>query len=170
MYQVCTVFLSRRTGAARWHSLPRIRYTNAFGLDILPLVLILFAISVACSLALIGTAAAIVRHVRANHRGSRITAPPQPSFGEHFQAAAKYGAIRSSRLVPHQTVQGITARKSWNTSSQTVEIHPAAEQPSVFGKRKSPQSDHAPERADWDSYTSRPRTASATRATTSKRI
>ena len=144
-------------------------------------MLVLFAISVACFLALIWTAAAIVRHVRASQRRSRTAAPPEPSFSEHLHAAAKYGPVRSPRLVPHQTVQGITAKKNWNTPSQTVEIHPAAEQPSVFGKRKSPQPAHPQERADWahfnkdfgdltDPYTSCPRAASAARAAVSKRL
>lgn len=144
-------------------------------------MLVLFAISVACFLALIAPAAAIVRHVNASHRRRRTAAPPEPSFSEHLYAAAKYGTVRLPRLIPHQTVQGITAKKSWNTPSQTVEIHPASEQPSVFGKRKSPQPAHTPERADWahfnkdfgdltDPYTSRPRAASATRAAASKRF
>lgn len=144
-------------------------------------MLILFAISVACFLALIGAATAIVRHVRASHRRGRTAAPPEPSFNEHLHAAAKYGTVRSPRLVPHQSVQGITAKKNWNTPLQTVAIHPAAEQHSVLGKRKSPQPAHTPERVDWahfnkdsgdltDPYTSRPRAASATGAAASKRL
>jgi hypothetical protein len=140
-------------------------------LDILVVVLILFAISIACFLALIGTAAAIVRHIRRSNRFRQTPAPPRPSFGEHLHAATEYGFIRSPRAVPHQTVQGITAKKSWNTPSQAVEIHPDAEHSPVFGKRKSPQSVQAAaissgERADWahfnkdfgdltDPYTSR---------------
>jgi hypothetical protein len=182
MYQVRTVFFApsatKRHGACQAQ---RIGCTNAFGLDILPLVLVLFAISIACFLALIGTAAAIMRHVRTSHRRSRTAAPPEPGFSEHLHAAAKYGTVRSPRLVPHQTVQGINAKKSWNTPSRTVEIHPASEQPSVFGKRQSLQPAHTPERADWahfnkdfgdltDPYTLRPRAASATSAAASKRF
>jgi hypothetical protein len=110
------------------------------------LVLILFAISVACFLALIGTVTAIVRYVCASHARKRIVALPKPSFSEHIHAAVKYGTVRSPRLVPHQTVQGIAAKKSWNSSS--VEKL-GAEQTSVIGKRKSPQPAHAPERANW---------------------
>jgi hypothetical protein len=136
------------------------------------LVLILFAISVACFLALIGTLTAIVR---ASHRRKRIVAPPEPSFSEHIHAAVKYGTVRSPRLVPHQTVQGITAKKSWNSPSVENLVE---EQTSVIGKRKSPQPAHAPERANWahfnqdsgdlvDPYT---RAAIATKAAGSKRL
>jgi hypothetical protein len=125
-------------------------------LDILLVVLILFAISIFSFLALIGAAAAIVHHVRSKHAMSRSPAPPRPSFGEHLHAAAEYGTVHSPRLVPHQTVQGITAKKSWNIPSQTVEIHPDAEHISVFGRRKSPQSVQAAatgsERADWTHF------------------
>ena len=125
-------------------------------LDILLVVLILFAISIVSFLALIGAVAAIVHHIRSNDGLSRYPAPPRPSFGEHLHAAAEYGAVRSPRLVPHQTVQGITAKKSWNTPSQTVEIHPDAEHSPVFGRRKSPQSVQAAamgsERADWTHF------------------
>jgi len=127
-----------------------IRCTNAFALDILLVVQIIFAISIACFLALIGAAVAIVRHVRVSHRQRSRPAPPRPSFTDHLHAAAEYGTIRSPRLVPHQTVKGITAKKNWNAPSLAMEIHPAE----ISGKRKSPQSAHAApvassERVDW---------------------
>jgi hypothetical protein len=149
------------------------------------MVQILFAISIACLLVLIGAAVAIVRHGRASHRQSRTPAPPQPSFNQHLYAASQYGSVRSPRLVPHQTVQTITAKKSWNTPSQTVEIHPAPEANPTLGARKSPQPAHAvtagSERVDWayfnkdfgdltDPYTSRPRKISGVRAAASKRF
>jgi hypothetical protein len=126
-------------------------------LDILLVVLILFAISIACFLALIGAAVAIVRHVRRSNRLSRTPAPPRPSFGEHLHAATEYGFTRSPRAVPHQTVQGITAKKNWNTPSKAVEIHPDSGQSPAFGRRKSPQSVQAAalssaERADWTHF------------------
>jgi hypothetical protein len=82
-------------------------------------------------------------------------------------------------------VQTITAKKSWNTPSQTVEIHPAPEANPTLGARKSPQPAHAvtagSERVDWayfnkdfgdltDPYTSRPRKISGVRAAASKRF
>ena len=120
----------------------RIRCTNAWHLDILLVVQILFAISVVCLLAVIGAAAAIVRHVRAAHRHSRTPAPPAPSFTEHLHAAVSYGTPRSARVVPQQTVRGITAKKSWNALSQSVEIHPTAEHDFAHGRRKSPMPAH----------------------------
>ncbi|WP_035350380.1 hypothetical protein [Edaphobacter aggregans] len=107
------------------------------------MVQILFAISVVCLLALIGAGAAIVRHVRATHRQSRTPAPLAPSFTEHLHAAAAYGTLRSPRVAPHQSLQGITAKKSWNAPSQSVEIHPTAEHGFARGRRKSPMSAHA---------------------------
>ena len=131
----------------------RIRCTNAWPLDILLVVQILFAISVVCLLALIGAGLAIVRHVRSTHRRNRIAAPPAPSFTEHLNAAAAYGTLRSPRVVPHQSVKGITAKKNWNTPSQSVEIHPTAEHDFVPGSRKSPMPAHAEttgsDRVDW---------------------
>ncbi|MBS1798726.1 MAG: hypothetical protein JSS95_02765 [Acidobacteria bacterium] len=155
-------------------------------LDILLMVLILFVISVICFFALAGTAIVIVRHVRAGQRRSAVTAPPEPSFTQHLYAATEYGSARPPRQVPHQTVQGITAKKAWNAPSQSVEIHPAAEEP-VAGKRKSPQPVHsqraqfAGNRVDWDYFNkdygdlsdphpSRPvRAASGSRSATRKR-
>ena len=151
------------------------------------MVQILFAISVLCLLALIGAGVAIARHVRAAHRHNRTPAPPAPSFTQHLHAAAAYGTLRSPRVVPHQSVQGITAKKSWNTPSQSVEIHPTAEHGFTAGKRKSPQPAHlgftnSSDRVDWahfnkdfgdltDPTPSRPvRAASGRRTTSTKRF
>ena len=140
-------------------------------LGILLVVQILFDISIACFVVLIVAATAIVHRIRRDHKRSRTPAPPQPSFGEHLNAAAEYGTLRSPRLIPHQTVQGITAKKSWDAPSHAVEIHADTPHSAVFGRHKSPQSVQAAargssERADWahfnnnlgdltDPYTSR---------------
>ncbi len=128
----------------------RIRCTNRRPLDILLVVPILFAISIICLAALIGAGAAIVRHVRLAQRPNHTPAPPAPSFTEHWNAATTYGTLRSPRVVPHQSVQGITAKKHWNTPSQSVEIHPKVDPDFQIGGRKPPTSaDRSSERADW---------------------
>lgn len=155
-------------------------------LDILLMVQILFAISVTCLLVLIGAAVAIVRYIRTSHEKNRTPAPPEPSFSQHFNAATQYGAVRTPRLVPHQTLQAITAKKGWNKPSQVVEIHPAPpEKNPPLGARKGPQPARAvpvgSERVDWahfnkdfgdltDPYTSRPRKISGVRTAASKRF
>jgi len=112
--------------------------------------------------------------------------PPEPSFGQHFNAAAQYGSVRTPRLVPHQSLQAITAKKGWNTPSQVVEIHPAPpELNPALGARKAPQPARpvsgTSERVDWahfnkdfgdltDPYTSRPRKISGVRTEASKRF
>jgi hypothetical protein len=144
------------------------------------MVQILFAISTVCLLALIVAGAAIVRHVRSAHRRDDTPAPPAPSFPEHLKAAATYGTLRSPRIVPHQSVQGITAKKSWNAPSQSIEIHPATEQGDfAIGRRKSPTPTHfGKERVDWahfnkdfgdltDPSPSRPARAASDRRTSS---
>lgn len=126
------------------------------------MVLILFIISVACFLALTCAAVAIVRHVWTGQRRNTVAqAPPEPSFSQHLYAAAEYGAEYGSRRTPrqirHQTVKGITAKKAWNVPSQSVEIHPAAEE-SMEGKRKSPRparpqrAEFTSGRVDWDYF------------------
>ena len=126
-------------------------------LDILLMVLILFAISIACFLALVGAGIAMVRHVQTGRRREVAQAPPEPSFTQHLYAAAEYGSTRTPRQIRHQTVKGITAKKAWNAPSQSIEIHPTAED-LVAGKRKSPQSAHAQRaqfagnRVDWDYF------------------
>jgi hypothetical protein len=121
-------------------------------------VLILFAISIVSFLALIGVGVAMVRHVRASHRNERIGAPPEPSFGQHLYAASEYGSVRAPRRVRQQRVESITANKAWNKPSQSVEIHPAAEEEPSAAKRKAPQTavaqraEFASNRTDWTHF------------------
>jgi len=102
-------------------------------------VLLLFAISVASFVALIGVVVAIVRHIRSGHRRVQSAAPPEPTFVQHLYAASEYGSVRSPRQIRHQTVEAVTARKTWTAPSQTVEIDPGVEDAEVAGKRKAPQ-------------------------------
>ena len=155
-------------------------------LDILLMVQILFAISVTCLLVLVGAAFAIVRHVCFSHQNNRTPAPPEPSFGQHFNAESQYDSVSTPRLVPHQTLQAITAKKGWNKPSQVVEIHPASpESNPTLGARKAPQPARpvsaSSERVDWahfnkdfgdltDPYTSRPHKISGARTAASKRF
>lgn len=93
-------------------------------LDILLLVHILFLISVASLIALIGATAAMVHHIRVNRRLQRsLEAPPEPSFAEHLQAATEYGSPRSPRIVPPQSIQSISAKKDLH-SKQDSHIAP----------------------------------------------
>jgi hypothetical protein len=83
------------------------------------LVHILFLISIASLLVVIGAAAAIVHHVRINrHRHGMAQAPPEPSFADHLQAAAEYGTPRSPRTVAAQSVQSISSRKEWTPETR----------------------------------------------------
>jgi hypothetical protein len=80
---------------------------------------ILFVIAIASLVVLIGAAAAIVHHIRSNQSGQLTQAPPEPSFSEHLYAASQYGSPRSPRLVPHQSVQSISAKKESPSDSQS---------------------------------------------------
>jgi len=85
---------------------------DAPALDMLLLVHILFLISLASLFVLIGAAAAIVHHIRmARHKHRVAEAPPEPSFAEHLESAARYGTPRSPRIVPAQSAQTISSRK-----------------------------------------------------------
>jgi len=78
------------------------------------LVHILFLISIASLLVVIGAAAAIVHHIRINRsRQGMAQAPPEPSFADHLQAAAEYGTPRSPRMVASQSAESISSRKEW---------------------------------------------------------
>jgi hypothetical protein len=149
-------------------------------------VLVLFIISVVCFFALIGAAVAMIRHVRTGNRQERSAAPPQPEFKQHLQSAVKYGSIRDLRQVHHQRVESITARKEWNAPSQTVEIHPSAEDQIASGRRKKPQAASvgrrqvSSDRVDWthfnkdygdltDPHPSRPVRAASDRAASRSR-
>jgi hypothetical protein len=84
------------------------------------LVHILFLISIASLLVVIGAAAAIVHHIRMNryrHRMAQV--PPEPSFADHLQAATKYGTPRSPRIVAAQSAQSISSRKEWTAETKT---------------------------------------------------
>jgi hypothetical protein len=84
------------------------------------LVHILFLISIASLLVVIGAAAAIVHHIRINRsRQSMAQAPPEPSFADHLQAAAEYGTPRSPRIVAAQSAQSISSRKEWTPETKT---------------------------------------------------
>jgi len=88
---------------------------DARALDILLMVHILFLISVASLIVLIGATIAIVHHIRVNRRLNRSSeVPPEPSFSDHLESAAQYGdASRSPRIVPSQSVQSIRSKKDW---------------------------------------------------------
>jgi hypothetical protein len=92
---------------------------DSAALDILLLVHLLFLISVASLTVLIGATAAIVHHIRVNHRLQRsVEAPPEPSFAEHLQAASEYGSPRSPRIVAPQSAQSISSKKDWEADSR----------------------------------------------------
>jgi hypothetical protein len=86
------------------------------------MVNILFIVSIASILVLIGTAAAIVHHIRAGKRARLPQAPPEPSFTEHLYSAIQYGTPRSARLIPPQNVKSISAKKDWTPSSQAASL------------------------------------------------
>jgi hypothetical protein len=123
MYLVRTVFkifLSFHTLL-----LPCIRLAGRMGmhdapvLGMLLLVHILFLISIASLLAVIGAAAAIVHHIRINrYRHGIAQAPPEPSFADHLQAATEYGTPRSQRIVAAQSAQAISSRKEWTPETK----------------------------------------------------
>jgi hypothetical protein len=79
---------------------------------------ILFAISALCFFALVLTAVAIARHVRARRTSTR----PQHDFAQHLFAAVEDRNSRVPHTLPQQTVRDILAKKSWNESSEIVTI------------------------------------------------
>jgi hypothetical protein len=84
------------------------------------LVHVLFLISIASLLVVIGAAAVIVHHIRANRTRQRMAqAPPEPSFADHLQSAAEYGTPRSQKIVAAQSAQSISARKEWTSEAKT---------------------------------------------------
>lgn len=147
---------------------------------------ILFAISIVCFIALVWAGVAIARHIAAGHKGDRTPMQSQGDFAHHLFAAAENRETRRPRTVHPQTVRDVAARKGWNSSPGSIEIHPTHEQSagtSLQGRRKSPQTSHhgATERLDWayfnkdagdltDPYqTRRFRANSGARATSPKR-
>jgi hypothetical protein len=94
-------------------------------------------VSIASLIVLIGAAAAIVHHVRAGSRNRFPQAPPEPDFSEHLYAAAQYGTPRSSRLVSHQNVKSITAKKDWPPSPHPATDHSSNEQDNSMNRRRT---------------------------------
>jgi len=114
------------------------------------LVHLLFLISIASLLVVIGAAAAIVHHIRISRHRQRISqAPPEPSFAEHLQAAAEYGTPQSARVVAAQSAQSISSRKDWNSGTKA---EPQNDDTHVSRHRLGPQlirrSAAIPERQD----------------------
>jgi hypothetical protein len=146
---------------------------------------ILFAISILCFIALVWAGVAIARHIAAGHRSGRAVKESHGDFAHHLFAATENRETRQPRAIRPQTVRDVAAKKGWNSSPASVEIHPTHEEndsSSMEGRRKLPQTSHhgAPERLDWayfnkdagdltDPYqTRRFRANSGTRATSPK--
>lgn len=92
---------------------------DASALGMLLLVHILFLISIASLLVVIGAAAAIVHHIRiSRHRQRLAQAPPEPSFAEHLHAAAEYGTRPAPRIVATQSAQSISSSKGWTPETK----------------------------------------------------
>jgi hypothetical protein len=83
---------------------------------------IFFIVVIASLFVLIGTAAAVVHHIRAARRPLLPKAPPEPSFTEHLYSAIQYGTPRSARLIPPQNIKSISAKKDWTPSSQAASL------------------------------------------------
>jgi hypothetical protein len=137
---------------------------DASSLDMLLFVHILFLISIASLLVLIGAAAAIVHHIRTNRQRHRMAqAPPEPSFADHLKAAAEHGAPRSPRIVPVQSAQSISSRKEWTpetkADSQADDAPARNRRPGPHLIRRSSISAHLHEISDTDTI----QTASAPR-------
>ena len=115
---------------------------------------ILFAISIICFVALVWAGIAIARHIAAGHKDGLTTKQSHGDFAHHLFAATENRETRRPRAVHPQTVQDVAARKGWNSTPPSVEIHPSNDQsdaPIVQGRRKSPQTSHpsGTERLDW---------------------
>ena len=146
---------------------------------------ILFAISILCFIALLWAGFAIARHIHLGHKRPRVDGSSRRDFAHHLYTAAS--ETRVPRAVRHQSVQDVTARKSWNAAAPAaVQIPPSFDEDragTMDGRRKSPQSSHShtPERLDWvyfnkdagdlsDPYQTRhARRASSSRATSTRR-
>lgn len=110
----------------------------------------LFAISISCFLILVAAGIAIVRHVRQTHRSAKGPAQSHLDFSEHLFRAVEDRDHGLPLMVRHQSIQEITANKTWNTPSKLVEIAPSGDG-SMFGKRKAPRPARpaTDERLDW---------------------
>jgi hypothetical protein len=92
---------------------------------------ILFDISVICFFALVLTAVAIGRHVRKR----RASANPKQDFAHHLFAAEEQNS-REPRILPHQTVRDIHAKKGWNESSDMVAAGPDTHAPHATSPKR----------------------------------
>jgi hypothetical protein len=130
----------------------------------------LLAISILCFIALVWAGIALARHIRASSQPDRNTSfMPRIDFAQHLFNAIENERSLQPRKVRSQTLQDITAQKSWNQTPEGVavrsnhELHPshelrselppsAAEQLQV--KCKPPQTSHrvGSERLDWASF------------------
>jgi len=116
------------------------------------LMQILFAISILCFMALLWAGFAIARHIRRGHERTEVDTSSRRDFAQHLYTAAE--ETRLPRVVRHQSVRDVTARKSWNTAATAVQIPPSFNEErtgTMDGWRKSPQSSQSrsPERLDW---------------------
>jgi hypothetical protein len=121
----------------------------------------LLAISIVCFIALVWAGIALARHIRASRQPDRNTSfVPRIDFAQHLFSAIEDESSLQPRKVPTQTLQDITAKKSWNQPPEGVAVRPshelrselppsAAEQLQV--KCKPPQTSHrvGSERLDW---------------------
>jgi hypothetical protein len=120
----------------------------------------LLAISTACFIALVWAGIALVRHLRASRQPDRTSFVPRIDFAQHLFNAVGDESSLQPRKVPYQTVQDITAKKSWNQSPEGITVlssHELHSEPSpthaeqLLGKGKPPQTSHrsGSERLDW---------------------
>ena len=121
----------------------------------------LFAIAILCFVALVWAGIALARHIRVSRHPDRSTSfVPRIDFAQHLFNAIEDERLLQPRKVHSQTLQDITAKKSWNQPPEGVAVRPsqelrselspsAAEQLQV--KRKPPQTSHrvGSERLDW---------------------
>ena len=130
------------------------------------MVQVLYIISIVCLVALLGAVAAIVHHVRVSRRERSPEPPPEPTFADHFNAAAEYGSSRTARAVAQQSVQSITAKKDLTAAALDAD--------SSSARHKSPHIVHrsvpASERASRTGTVPSLRVVAGTRASISKRF
>jgi hypothetical protein len=122
---------------------------------------ILFVLSIACLLILVWVGIALARHLRANRQPSTtLSLLQRDDFAQHLFEAAEVENSPGPRKVPHQTLQDIAAKKSWNQVPGTVTVLPSQElrsdSPQSIDEqpppnRKPPQTSRrvGSERLDW---------------------
>jgi hypothetical protein len=119
------------------------------------------AISVLCFMVLVGSGIAIMHHIGTSQRpslGLREVAADR-NFSHHFLSAVKESDRILPRAIPRQTVQDITARKSWNHPSELVNVRPntllrlalrdEAGEESQARKKSAQSTQNRMERLDW---------------------